>query len=45
MTPAVDKTTANILERLEQDEACRLEELDRDHLIADAEVEVEDSTP
>ena len=34
-----------MLEQLEQEEARRLEQLDLDHLIADAEVEVEDSTP
>jgi len=42
---AVDETRANMLDLLEQEEARRLEQLDQDHLIADAEVEIEDSTP
>jgi hypothetical protein len=33
---------ANILEQLEQEEARRLEQLEQDHFIADAEVEAED---
>jgi hypothetical protein len=44
-TPVVNETTANILEQLEEEEARRLEQLEQDHLAADAEVKGDETTP
>jgi hypothetical protein len=43
--PIVYATAAEILERLEEEECSRLEQLAEDHLTADAEVEIEEISP
>lgn len=43
-SPIVNETTVNVLEQLEGEEERRLEQLEQDHLAADAEVEGDETT-
>ena len=44
-TTTTTTTAANLLEQLEQEECRRLEQLEQDYLVADAEVEADETTP
>jgi hypothetical protein len=40
-----DETAARLLKELEEEECCRLKQLEQDHLTADAEIEADETTP